>query len=76
MCSEIVRAWRQRGLAPPGEDTDTMLAGVRKAVRRLCASDVVCARIAEQDEVLQASVVCVAVLHMLIGSKVSQLLEY
>jgi len=76
MCSEIVRALRQRGLAPPGEDADSMLAGVRKAVRWLCASDVVCTRIAEQDAEQQASVVCVAVLHMLIGSKVSQLLEY
>jgi len=76
MCSEIVRALRTRGLAPTDEDTDTMLAGVRKAVCRLCASDMVCARIAEQDAMQQTPVECAAVLHMLMGSKVSQLLEY
>ena len=76
MCSEIVRALRQRGLAPPGEDADTMLAGVKQAVRRLCASDVVCARIAEQDAMQRTPVECAGVLHKLTGGKVSQQLDY
>jgi len=60
----------RRGLAPPGEDADMMVVGVKKAVRRLCASDVICARITEQDAKRSTPVECAQLLHMLTRGKV------
>jgi len=65
-----VSALKRRGLAPPGEDADVMVASVKKAVHRLCASDVVCARIVEQGAKRTTPVECAELLRMLSSGKV------
>jgi len=66
-CSEIVKALKRRGLTVTSKDAD-MMVSVKKAVRRLCASDVVIARILEKERI---STKCSKILHKLTDGKVT-----
>ena len=68
--SEILSALKRRGVAPPGEDDDILVVSVKKAVRRLCASDVVCARIVEQEAKRSTPIECAKLLRILTNGKV------
>ena len=61
-------ALKLRGTSP-SEDND-MVDSVKKAVRRLCASDVVSARLIEQEEKQRGAVECRKQLHWLTNGKV------
>ena len=66
--SEIRTALERRGVSP-AEDAD-MVDSVKKAVRRLCARDVVCARIIENEAKELTSIECGHLLHRLTNGKV------
>ena len=66
--SAIVGALKRRGLSLASDAN--MVVSVKKAVRRLCARDVVTARILEKETM---STECTKLLHKLTNSKVCTL---
>jgi len=67
-CSEIVEALTRRGLSPASDAE--MVVAVRRVVRRLCARDVVTARILEKETMTSK---CSKMIHQLTSGKVCTL---
>ena len=68
MFSEIASGLRRRGVSPAADSE--MVVDMKTAVCRLCASDVVCARIVENEMRHLSKIECASLLHKLTGGKV------